>query len=227
MDTNVCIHQIRKGDVKRDIALSRRDAAVIAATDHENIVRILDIFETCTWYYLVTEPAHGRPLSELTLALKQQKSVIKQIVQALLHIHLSGCLHGHIAPENVLVCKHVVKLLVYGYATDRETISTRWSCADDMYQVGVLMRSMGIESGLTKRLLSEDAGKRPSAEDCLKDNWFFILEEISIDDKPRSGLALADVIENVSLALETSDEESPRHSDVAGNVDVSSYAVGL
>src|SRR6478609_6527866 len=99
----------------RDVALKQVDrtgnpdalhqeAAVLAALDHPNIVRVIDIITTDDTTWLVEEWVDGATLGAVRGAL-----------QGLAYAHDRGIIHGDIAPGNILVdLTGVSKLVDFG-----------------------------------------------------------------------------------------------------------------
>ena len=76
----------------------RREGKLLSAVRHPNVVQLLEVMETENSYYLVTELCGGGDLMELICSKKRLdertvKKYIKQILQAVQHLHVLGILH--------------------------------------------------------------------------------------------------------------------------------------
>lgn len=109
----------------RVVLLSKRDRNVIRATqDHNNIVAVLDIFESTKQFYTIFELVSGGTIHEALLREKISEDIARQItrdiLRALCHLHSHGIVHGAVAAKNILCTRRRfpcdVKLMTYGKA---------------------------------------------------------------------------------------------------------------
>lgn len=89
---------------------------------HENIIQLLDFFEDDQFYHIEMEP-HGNPGTDLfdlielqpSMSEAQCKSIFKQLVAAVRHLHAHDIVHRDIKDENVIVdSEGAVKLIDFG-----------------------------------------------------------------------------------------------------------------
>lgn len=89
---------------------------------HENIIELVDVFESSTYIFLVFELCnHGELFdyltTQVTLSEKSARRIMKQIFAAVRHCHSKNIVHRDIKPENILLDKdHNVKLTDFGFA---------------------------------------------------------------------------------------------------------------
>ncbi|MBI2932848.1 MAG: protein kinase [Planctomycetes bacterium] len=81
------------------VARMRREARIIAALTHPNIVRLYDVEEEA----LVMELVRGRPLRLLKLPLPERLRIIEEIARTVHVAHERGVVHRDLKPENVLI----------------------------------------------------------------------------------------------------------------------------
>jgi protein-serine/threonine kinase len=94
---------------------------------HPNIMRLIDFFEDDDYYYIELPP-HGFPTPAIDLfdliELKKNmtesecKSIIKQCISAINHLHNNGVVHRDIKDENLIIDTNgVIKLIDFGSAS--------------------------------------------------------------------------------------------------------------
>lgn len=98
----------------------KREARVVSAFNHPNIVTIHDVGESEGWRYIATELVEGRTLDVLVregLRLREALTIGAQVAEALSAAHGAGVIHRDIKPENIMVrADGLVKVLDFGLA---------------------------------------------------------------------------------------------------------------
>lgn len=100
----------------REIAILRRVAG------HPFIIELHDVFESETFIFLVFELCRNGELfdyltSVVTLSEKKTKYIMKQLFEALQHVHRMNIAHRDLKPENILLDENLnVKLTDFGFA---------------------------------------------------------------------------------------------------------------
>ncbi len=115
------------------------EIAILRAIDHPNIVKLYDVKETSSCYYLVTEYCNGGGLSDCLENYQEKHNkpfpeevvqyLMKQIVSALAYLHKKTILHRDLKLDNILVhfdseedrrnknmLKAKVKMIDFGFA---------------------------------------------------------------------------------------------------------------
>jgi len=106
-----------------------REARLLAALNHPNIVTIYDIGQTDDATYIVMEYVAGKTLYELIPHKGMRLPVVLkhavQIAGALARAHGAGVIHRDLKPSNVMVDEHEqVKVLDFGLAKRAEVVGT-------------------------------------------------------------------------------------------------------
>lgn len=110
--------KLRQKSIKREIK-------ILSRLNHPNVVNFIDCFSTKNHIYLVMELVRGLSLYEL---LKKQpdrkikesnaKTIIKQILKALVYCHSKCVTHRDIKLENVIISSTgEVKVIDFGFST--------------------------------------------------------------------------------------------------------------
>jgi len=89
---------------------------------HENVIELLDVFDTPTFVFLVFELCVNGELfdhleREERFSEKKARKIMKQVFEALEHCHSKGVIHRDIKMENILLDEdHNIKLTDFGFA---------------------------------------------------------------------------------------------------------------
>lgn len=89
---------------------------------HENVIELLDVFDTPTFVFLVFELCVNGELfdhleREERFSEKKARRIMKQVFEALQHCHSKGVIHRDIKMENILLDEdHNIKLTDFGFA---------------------------------------------------------------------------------------------------------------
>jgi len=102
--------------IHREVAILRLVAG------HENIIELVDVFESSTYIFLVFELCTNGELFDLltsvvTLSEKRARRIMKQVLHAVEHCHERDVVHRDLKPENILLDQNYnVKLTDFGFA---------------------------------------------------------------------------------------------------------------
>ncbi|KAK4141662.1 kinase-like domain-containing protein, partial [Dichotomopilus funicola] len=102
------VHDIsRFSPTAKEVTRIRQEATLLSTLDHPNILPIKATFETEQTIYVITELATGGDLFSLLMRYNTLdewviKSIIRQVLLAVVYIHSKGVAHRDIKPENIL-----------------------------------------------------------------------------------------------------------------------------
>lgn len=121
------LKMINKTKVKEDYTALKNEVSILRKVKHENIVQLVEEFETPTHHYLIFELVNGGDLFELisqtnNYCEQDASSMISDICRGVSHLHGLNIVHRDIKPENILVHKtkteqKILKLADMGLAT--------------------------------------------------------------------------------------------------------------
>ena len=91
-----------------------REINILMKTDHPNIIKLYEVFETKNSLYLIMEECHGGELFDRILehieneemyTEKEAAEIIKQVMSAVEYCHNNDICHRDLKPENLLLLK--------------------------------------------------------------------------------------------------------------------------
>ena len=119
---NVNIRIINKQLFKNDLLSMTRfykELEIIKIVKHPNIIKLLEIIETNSKLYLISEYLPYNLLSYIEskkkLSENKARHFFQQLISALNYLHIMGISHRNIKPENILLDKKKTKLKITGF----------------------------------------------------------------------------------------------------------------
>ncbi|MBI4677310.1 MAG: protein kinase [Elusimicrobia bacterium] len=148
--------QLRSSPVERERFL--KEARLVAAMDHPNIVVIHDVVEEDGQACLVMELVEGKTVSALMegspegrISLAQALDIVNQAAAALEHAHERKILHRDVKPSNIMVtAQGRVKVMDFGIARQAQESLTRLGVTDTIAGTPYYM-PVEMENGIVGR----------------------------------------------------------------------------
>ena len=111
----------KKGKSEKELKNLRAELEIMTKLNHENIILLLDAFETKSEFVVVMEYAQGELFEILEddrcLPEAIVQKIAKQLAKALNYLHTNRIIHRDMKPQNILIGRNgTVKLCDFGFA---------------------------------------------------------------------------------------------------------------
>ncbi|XP_076931409.1 serine/threonine-protein kinase TIO-like [Bidens hawaiensis] len=138
---------MKHGKSEKDIHNLRQEIEILRKLKHENVIQMLDSFESPQEFCVVTEFAQGELFEILEddkcLPEDEVQKITKQLVRALHYLHSNRIIHRDMKPQNILICAGgIVKLCDFGFARamSNNTVVLRSIKGTPLYMAPELVR---------------------------------------------------------------------------------------
>ena len=126
----------------KDLEKFRREIDILEKTDHPNIIKLYEVYESQNSLYLIMEECHGGELFDRIMnhidnqemySEKEAAEIIQQVMSAIEYCHNKGIVHRDLKPENLLYLKegdekdNPIKIIDFGLSRtmDSEALSSK------------------------------------------------------------------------------------------------------
>lgn len=110
-----------RGKSEKDLKNLRQEMSILRTLNHDNIILLIDSFETSSDFVVVTEYAHGELFEvfqdDRQLPESEVQLIAQQLVKALHYLHSNRVIHRDMKPQNILIgSNNVIKIADFGFA---------------------------------------------------------------------------------------------------------------
>lgn len=103
------------------------EMAIMMSLDHPNITKLFEVYDQKSCYVMVLQLCDGGELFDKivnqNIKENEAKSIVHQVLNALIYMHQKGIVHRDIKPENMLFQKrtNLVKIIDFGISIKSQT----------------------------------------------------------------------------------------------------------
>jgi len=147
-----------------DIKLLKREIQIMKQLNHPNILKLFEVYEDASSFYLVLELVQGKELFDKIVergqySEKDAAHIVRQILSAVSYLHQHDIAHRALKPENLLSAgsgdDEVIKIADFGFSKNFGEEKLMTSCGSpgyvapevltcDQYDKSVDMWSVGV-----------------------------------------------------------------------------------
>eukprot|EP01125_Pyxidicula_operculata_P019835 TRINITY_DN721_c0_g1_i1.p1 TRINITY_DN721_c0_g1~~TRINITY_DN721_c0_g1_i1.p1 ORF type:complete len:340 (+),score=71.61 TRINITY_DN721_c0_g1_i1:175-1194(+) len=155
--TRVALKIVDKSAVKHKPEMLANEVDILLKLDHPNIVKLLDLFDTERYLYLVMELVTGGELFDRIVEREQYserdaREVMKQLFNAIAYIHSKGIVHRDLKPENLLLetteDDTTIKLTDFGLSKIYSEHMLQTACGTPGYVAPEILKCHGYTSAI-------------------------------------------------------------------------------
>ena len=121
----------RQDDFRSVVKLFVQEAVTLSRLEHDNIVKVHQVFEENDTAYMAMEYIDGPDLLETVegtapaLSAEQIRAVLDQMLDAVAHVHQQGVLHRDISPDNILLDRHTGRPVLIDFGASRKDVTRK------------------------------------------------------------------------------------------------------
>jgi serine/threonine protein kinase len=179
------------------LARFQREARVVAALNHPNVVTLYSVEESDGIHFLTMELIEGQPLNRLIkgngLAVERIVQIASALAEALVAAHEKGILHRDLKPANVMVTNEGwVKVLDFGLAKQLGV-----ETADDATLTSAAQTQAGMVMGTPAYMSPEQVSGRLLDHRSDIFSLGVLLHEMATGRRPFEGNSSAELISSI------------------------------
>jgi serine/threonine protein kinase len=121
----------REDDFRSVVRLFVQEALTLSRLQHDNIVKVFQVFEDNDTAYMAMEYIDGPDLLETVegtapaLSPEQIRTILEQMLDAVGHVHQQGVLHRDISPDNILLDRNTGRPVLIDFGASRKDVTRK------------------------------------------------------------------------------------------------------
>ncbi|CAD8205041.1 unnamed protein product [Paramecium pentaurelia] len=142
----VAVKMIKQEFGREDQALDivKTEVSILMSLNHENIIKVLEVYENDQTFWIVQEFVAGTPLSEILkqkLPTNQIKAIMIGLLKTISYLQSKKIVHRDIKPENIIIQKdNSIKVIDFGFAANLKFGSVSSVCGTPGYYAPEVLR---------------------------------------------------------------------------------------
>jgi len=140
-----------------EIKLLLREVQIMKKISHPNVLKLYEVFEDASNFYLVTELVTGKELFDKIVEKgnyteKDAANIVRQIISAVEYLHENGIAHRDLKPENLLSAgggeDEVIKIADFGFSKNFGEEKLKTSCGSPGYVAPEVLTNEDYDSSV-------------------------------------------------------------------------------
>ena len=121
----------REDDFRSVVKLFVQEAMTLSRLQHDNIVKVHQVFEDNDTAYMAMEHIDGPDLLETVegsahaLTPQEIRSILDQMLDAIAYVHAEGVLHRDISPDNILLDRKTGRPVLIDFGASRKDVTRK------------------------------------------------------------------------------------------------------
>ncbi|CAK63783.1 unnamed protein product (macronuclear) [Paramecium tetraurelia] len=142
----VAVKMIKQEFGREDQALDivKTEVSILKSLNHQNIIKVLEVYENDQTFWIVQEFVAGTPLSQILkqkLPIHQIKTIMIGLLQTVCYLQSQKIVHRDIKPENIIIQKdNSIKVIDFGFAANLKFGSVSSVCGTPGYYAPEVLR---------------------------------------------------------------------------------------
>ncbi|CAD8112213.1 unnamed protein product [Paramecium sonneborni] len=133
------------GREEQALDIVKTEVSILKSLNHENIIKVLEVYENDQTFWIVQEFVAGTPLSDILkekLSSNEIKSIMIGLLNTVSYLQSLKIVHRDIKPENIIIKKdNSIKVIDFGFAANLKFGSVSCICGTPGYYAPELLRS--------------------------------------------------------------------------------------
>ncbi|CAD8120290.1 unnamed protein product [Paramecium sonneborni] len=133
------------GREEQVLDIVQTEVSILQSLNHQNIVKVIEVYENDQTFWIVQEFVAGIPLSDILkqkLASNEIKSIMIGLLNTVMYLQSLKIVHRDIKPENIIIQKdNSIKVIDFGFAANLKFGTVSSVCGTPGYYAPEVLRS--------------------------------------------------------------------------------------